>query len=57
VIIDFQLIGTIVSAILEKLSLAREKDGTFDYVPRFDVLDKPYTLEKYADYMRLSVVE
>ena len=57
VIIDFQLIGTIVSAILEKLSLAREKDGTFDYVPRFDVLDKAYTLEKYADYMKLSVVE
>ncbi len=56
VVIDFQLIGAIVSAILEKLSCAREQDSTFDYVPRFDVLDKTYTLEDFGDYVRLSQI-
>ena len=55
VIVDFQLIGAIVSAILEKLSQAHDRDSTFDYVPQFDVLGKTYTLEESGDYMNLSV--
>jgi hypothetical protein len=57
VIVDFQLIGAIVSAILEKLSQARDMESTFDYVPRFNVLDKTYSLESCGEYMKLSVVE
>ena len=55
VIVDLQLIGTIVSAILEKLSQARDRESTFDYVPQFEVLDKTYTLEESGKYMKLSV--
>jgi len=54
---DFQLIGAIVSAILEKLSQARDMESTFDYVPQFHVLDKTYSLENCGEYMKLSVVE
>ncbi len=57
VIVDFQLIGAIVSAILEKLSQARDMESTFDYAPRFNVLDKTYSLENCGEYMKLSVVE
>ena len=57
VLVDFQLIGAIVSAILEKLSQARDMESTFDYVPQFNVLDKTYSLEKSGEYMKLSVVE
>jgi len=53
-VIDFQLIGTIVSAILEKLSQAHDRDSTFEYAPQFDVLGRIYTLAPYGDYMRLS---
>jgi len=57
VAIDFQLIGTIVSAILEKLSRAKEMETTFDYEPRFEVLDKVYVLTECGEYMELSVAE
>ena len=57
VIVDFQLIGAIVSAILEKLSQTRDMDSTFDYAPQFNVLDKTYSLEDWGEYMKLSVVE
>ncbi len=57
VAIDFQLIGTIVSAILEKLSRAQEMETTFDYEPRFEVLDKVYVLTECGEYMELSVEE
>jgi hypothetical protein len=53
-VIDLQLIGTVVSAILEKLSQAHDRDGTFEYVPQFDVIGRTYTLVAYGDYMRLS---
>ena len=53
-VIDFQLIGTIISAILEKLSQACDRDSTFEYVPQFDVLGKTYALVPHGDYMRLS---
>jgi hypothetical protein len=57
VIMDFQLIGAIVSAILEKLSQARDMESTFDYAPQFHVLDKTYSLESCGEYMKLSVLE
>ena len=57
VIMDFQLIGAIVSAILEKLSQAHDLNSTFQYAPRFNVLDKTYSLEEWGAYMKLSVVE
>jgi len=34
VLVDFQLIGAIVSAILEKLSQAHDMDSTFEYAPQ-----------------------
>jgi len=57
VAVDFQLIGTIVSAILEKLSQAHEMETTFDYAPKFEVLDKVYALTECGEYMELSVPE
>jgi len=57
VVIDLQLMGTIVSAILEKLSQTQEKETTFAYPPSFEVLDKKYTLTEYGNYMKLSVKE
>jgi hypothetical protein len=54
VVMDLQLMGAIISAILEKLSQTHEREGTFQYAPRFDALDKTYTLALYGGYMRLS---
>ncbi|MFH1491177.1 MAG: hypothetical protein ABII06_19895 [Pseudomonadota bacterium] len=56
VAVDFQLIGAIISAILEKISEAYEKDSTFDYVSKFEVLDKFYCLTEYGEYMKLDAV-
>ena len=56
VLVDFQLIGAIVSAILEKLSQAHDMDSTFEYEPQFNVLEKTYGLEEWGEYMKLSVV-
>ena len=53
VVMDFQLIGAIVSEILEKLSKAREGETTFEYAPQLQVLDKVYTLEDEGEYMML----
>ncbi len=57
VVMDFQLVGVIVSEILEKLSQARDGESTFAYAPRLQVLDKVYSLEDVGEYMLLSVVE
>jgi hypothetical protein len=57
VIMDLRRMGAIVSVILEKLSQVHDRDGTFEYVPQFDALDKTYTLAVYGDYMRLSESE
>jgi hypothetical protein len=54
VAIDFQLIGAIVSAILERISLAQETQTPFAYANRFEVLDKAYTLTEYGEYMKLE---
>jgi hypothetical protein len=51
---DFQLMAAIISAILERISLAREADAPFAYANRFEVLDQRYTLAEYGEYMKLE---
>lgn len=51
---DLQLIGAILSAILEKISQAYEKDTTFDYPATFEVLGKIYCLTDQAEYVELG---
>ena len=40
---DLGLIGTIVSAVLEKISQAHEKDLPFQYISQFEVMGSVYT--------------
>ncbi len=54
VLADFHLIGSIISAVLEKLSIASERDGLFEYASAFEVLDKKYIFQEEKDYMKLS---
>ncbi|MFO7985797.1 MAG: hypothetical protein R6U38_08015 [Desulfatiglandaceae bacterium] len=54
VVSDLQLMGTIVAEILEKLSKARDRDSTFTYASRIEVMGTAYALEPYGDYMKLS---
>jgi hypothetical protein len=56
-VIDFELMGAIVSSILEKLSQARDMGLKFAYAPRFSVFDKMFTLTEYGKYMRLTAEE
>ncbi len=56
-VVDFQLMGTIVAAILEKLSLAQDMEGTFEYAAAFQVMDKKFTLNEYGDYVKLLADE
>ena len=56
VVMDFQLMGVIVSEILEKLSVARAGETTFEYASRLQVLDKVYSLEDGGEYMMLKEV-
>jgi len=56
VVTDFQLMGVIVSEILEKLSQARDGETTFEYASRLQVLDKVYSLEDGGEYMVLKEV-
>lgn len=53
-VMDLRLMGAIISAILEKLSQTHDREGTFQYAPRFDALEKTYTLAPYGDWARLS---
>ncbi len=53
VVINFDLIGAIVSTILEKLSKAKEEESTFEYAPSFEVMGNKYTMTEYGDYMKL----
>ena len=50
---DLQLIGTILSAILERISQADETGATFIYERRFEVLGRRYTLTEEGEYMKL----
>jgi hypothetical protein len=56
VLSDFNLMGAIISAILEKLSKACESESSFHYEPSFEVLDRSYTLKEQGEYMRLEEV-
>ncbi len=51
---DFQLIGAILSVILERISLARETDTSFAYAHRFEILERAYTLTEAGEFMKLE---
>jgi hypothetical protein len=51
---DLQLIGSIISAILERISQAGETGAAFVYAERFEVLGKRYTLSEEGEYMKLE---
>ncbi len=55
VVIDFELMGTIISVILERLSHAQEMEQAFAYAPKFEVLGTKYTFQEFGDYMKLSI--
>lgn len=54
---DFQLMGSIVSAILERLSDAKDRNSVFVYEPRFRVMDVTYCLSQYKGFMLLEPLE
>jgi hypothetical protein len=51
---DFQLVGAIISAILERISVAKETGISFEYAHRFEVVDRVYTLSESGDFMKLE---
>jgi hypothetical protein len=51
---DLQLIGTILSAIMERISEANDTGTPFVYAQRFEVLGKHYTLTEVGEYMKLE---
>jgi hypothetical protein len=51
---DLQLIGAIISAILERISQAAETGTGFVYAERFEVLGKHYTLSQEGEFMKLE---
>jgi len=53
VVINFELMATIVSSILEKLSKAREMETSFEYAPTFAVMDKKYSMAEYGEFVKL----
>ncbi len=54
VVRDLHLMGAIVSAILERISQAKESETAFSYAPRLAVLEQEYELSEQEGYMRLS---
>jgi len=54
VVANLQLIGAIVSAILERLSIAHETQVQFQYAASFQALGKMYTLTEYEEFMKLE---
>jgi hypothetical protein len=50
---DFQLMGAIVSAILERISIADDAGLEFSYAQGFSVLDRNYTLKARGEYVEL----
>lgn len=54
VIGDLELVGAIISTILERLSAASEGEGVFQYTPRMEVLGEIYAMTPYQDYMKLE---
>ena len=53
VTINFDLMGTILSSILEKLSKARDMETSFEYAPTFAVMGKKYSMTEYGEFMKL----
>lgn len=51
---DLNLIGAIVSTILERISEASEQDTPFAYASRFQVLDREFTLEPKGEFVILG---
>jgi hypothetical protein len=51
---DLQLIGAIISGILERMSQAAETGMDFVYAERFEVLGKQYTLSVEGEFMKLE---
>jgi hypothetical protein len=51
---DLQLIGTILSAIMERISQANDAGAPFAYAQRFEVLGRQYTLTEAGEYMKLE---
>ena len=51
---DLGMIGAILSAILEKISQAHERDMQFKYVTQFEVMGTLYGLKEQGDYIRLE---
>ncbi|OQX65349.1 MAG: hypothetical protein B5M55_04195 [Desulfococcus sp. 4484_242] len=54
VIVDLELMGAIVSGILEEISRCKEMETTFEYVAGFEVLDRKYTLTEHGPYMKME---
>jgi hypothetical protein len=50
---DFQLMGAIVSAILERISIADDAGLEFSYAQGFSVLDRNYTLKARGESVEL----
>ncbi len=46
---DMHMMGAIVSTILERVSLACERDAAFEYVSRFQVMGREFTLAPRGD--------
>lgn len=53
VVINLDLMGTIVAAILEKLSKAHDDEKSFEYVSSFEVMGKKYSMMEDGDFMKL----
>jgi hypothetical protein len=51
---DFQLVGAIISTILERISVAEETGIPFEYAPRFEVADRAYVMHESGDFMKLE---
>ncbi|MFP4036002.1 MAG: hypothetical protein ACLFUE_00635 [Desulfobacteraceae bacterium] len=51
---DLELMGSIVSAILEKISKAWESESTFTYSSSFEVMGRSFTMAPHGRYVKLD---
>lgn len=54
---DFELMGTILSALLEKLSEAQDAEGVFSYASHFEAMGRFYLLKEGERYVHLSLAD
>ena len=54
VVKDLELMGTIVAAILEEISQAKDSESTFQYSPYLEVMGKEYTMKRDGEFMVLE---